>query len=71
MPHAYPVADTIYAIYTQHFYLPKKVRAVINPLGAAFNGDSPWKRNLRENYIFVGVKLLINSQAFQYKRKIL
>lgn len=46
LPNAYPVADTIYAVYPQNRHLPAKVRAVIDHLVAVFEGDPPWEREL-------------------------
>jgi DNA-binding transcriptional LysR family regulator len=46
LPTASPVADTVYAIYPRNRHLPKKVRAVIDCLIAAFEGEPPWEREL-------------------------
>lgn len=46
MPDAYPVEDTIYAVYPRNRHLPRKVRAVIDHLVAVFEGDPPWEREL-------------------------
>lgn len=48
LPHALPVADTIYAVYPQNRHLPRKVRAVIDHLVAVFSGDPPWEKELQE-----------------------
>jgi DNA-binding transcriptional LysR family regulator len=47
LPSAYPVADTIYAVYPQNRHLPRKVRAVIDHLVAIFSGEPPWERDLK------------------------
>lgn len=47
LPHAHPVADTIYAVYPRNRHLPKKVRAVIDHLVAAFSGNPPWEREFK------------------------
>lgn len=44
LPHVYPVADKIYAVYPQNRHLPKKVRAVIDHLVATFNENLPWEK---------------------------
>jgi len=48
LPNAYPVADTIYAVYPQNRHLPKKVRAIIDHLVTAFEGEPPWERELNQ-----------------------
>lgn len=47
LPSAYPVADTIYAVYPQNRHLPRKVRVVIDHLVAIFSGEPPWERELK------------------------
>lgn len=47
LPHAYPVADKIYAVYPKNRHLPKKVRAVVDHLVVAFNGNLPWEKDLK------------------------
>lgn len=46
LPTAFPVADTIYAVYPRNRHLPKKVRAVIDHLVVAFGGKLPWEQEL-------------------------
>jgi DNA-binding transcriptional LysR family regulator len=47
LPSARPVADAIYAVYPRNRHLPKKVRAAIDHLVAAFEGELPWERELK------------------------
>ncbi len=46
LPTAFPVADTIYAVYPRNRHLPKKVRAVIDHLVVAFERELPWEQEL-------------------------
>ena len=46
LPDAYPIADTIHAVYPRNRHLPAKVRAVIDHLVTVFEGEPPWEREL-------------------------
>ncbi len=47
LPHVYPVADTIYAVYPKNRHLPIKVRTVVDHLVAVLSGDPPWEKGLK------------------------
>jgi DNA-binding transcriptional LysR family regulator len=44
MPVARPISDEIYVVFPHSRYLPRKVRAVVDHLVAAFAEDPPWER---------------------------
>ena len=44
LPMARPVPDAIYAVYAPVKHLPRKVRAMVDHLAAAFAGIPPWQK---------------------------
>ena len=49
LPSEHPVADTIYAVYPKTRHVPRKVRALVDHLVAAFAGHLPWEVGARQS----------------------